>query len=57
MEPETKSKFTFLAEILPQNERTNQIMAKRDAEEAEKRVQLEEVGTVLIQYDIMYRYD
>lgn len=43
MEPEGKSKFTFLAEILPKNAKTDLIMAKRDAEEAEKRAQLEEV--------------
>ena len=30
---EPKSKFTFIAEVLPQNERTREIMAAREAKE------------------------
>jgi hypothetical protein len=40
---EPKSKFTFIAEVLPQNERTREIMAAREAKENQKRAEEEEV--------------
>ena len=47
---ETKSKFTFIAEILPQNERTRDIMAQREAVEQQRRTEVEEVRNIYI-YD------
>jgi hypothetical protein len=40
---EPKSKFSFIAEVLPQNERTREIMAAREAKENQKRAEEEEV--------------
>jgi hypothetical protein len=44
MELEPKSKFSFPAEILPQNPRTQEIMAQREAKENQKRAEEEEVS-------------
>ncbi len=41
---EPKSKFTFIAEVLPQNDRTREIMAAREAKENQKRAEEEEVS-------------
>ena len=51
MEIEPKQKFTVFAEILPQNERTQKIMAEREAIENQKRAEAEEVR-VKIGYNI-----
>jgi len=53
MELEPKSKFEFPAEILPQNERTRDIMAQREAKENQKRAEEEEVRS-LLQYHKTY---
>jgi hypothetical protein len=44
MELEPKSKFTFPAEVLPQNPRTKEIIAARMAKENQKRAEEEEVS-------------
>lgn len=54
MELEPKSKFSYPAEILPQNPRTMEIMAQREAKENQKRAEEEEVCLYLqILYAIM----
>ena len=42
---EPTSKFTFPAEVLPKNDRTDKILAERKAEEDQKRAEAEEVIT------------
>jgi len=45
MEPETDGPaFSYPAEILPKNPRTQEIMAKREQEEAQRRAEAEEVS-------------
>jgi hypothetical protein len=44
VELEPKSKFMYVAEVLPQNERTREIMAAREAKENQKRAEEEEVS-------------
>lgn len=44
MELEPKSKFSFPAEVLPQNPRTQEIMAQREAKENQRRAEEEEVS-------------
>ena len=43
MELEPKSKFEFIAEILPLNERTKEIMAIREQQEKQRQMEAEEV--------------
>jgi len=50
MEFEPKSKFTMMAEILPQNAKTKEIMAQREAIENQRRAEAEEVTTYLNLY-------
>jgi hypothetical protein len=45
---EPKSKFTMMAEILPQNARTIEIMAQREAIENQKKAEAEEVNMMII---------
>lgn len=44
MDIEPKTKFIVFAEILPQNERTQKIMAEREAIENQKKAEAEEVS-------------
>jgi hypothetical protein len=43
MEAQPISKFTFVAEVLPQNDKTKAIMDVRKAEEDRKRIEQEQV--------------
>jgi hypothetical protein len=43
LEPK-KSRFTVMAEILPANEKTKEIMAQREAVENQRRAEAEEVS-------------
>lgn len=45
MEAEKPSRFQFPAEILPENDRTKDILARREAEDAIRRQQEEDVST------------